>query len=230
MIKFVAVIGSLILLILPGPLDVAMGAGEPEAVRVERGLLSVNLDRSPAGQVFQEISEKAKIVIRVDATLVDFPLTEQFEKVSLEEGLQRLSSSFQSQNFAIGYVADPTGGRRVVSLDILVPGGQGKVWEFGTGAAGGGTDEQMIPKGLQKKMVRALNPGLKKRFERTGALETEIPEGMQLKKERGERMPGAWPWKYDLRLNNREISKASVDPQNKAPSPEIPPDSGGSKP
>lgn len=191
------------------------GAKKPD-IRVEGGTLTVNLDKAPAGQVFRTIAQKGKIGVRIDESLLKVPLTDEFEKLPLEQGLRRLISQFQSQNFAMGYVADPAGGRRVVSLEILPPGGQqGTVQEFGKSAVG--AEGTKMSKGVQIQKERGLNPAQQKKFEQTGSLPTHIPEGIMLRKERGQYMPGGWSWKYDERSKNFENSKGSSSPQEQEP-------------
>ena len=205
---------TLVVSLLLGPaLDQGIEAQErvvrKREIRVEEGLLSVSLDRALAGQVFQTIAQRGKILIQLDETLLKVPLTEEFEQVPLEEGLRRLIGQFQIQNFAMGYVAEPAGGRRLASVEILAPGGQGAVREFGKRAAPGVPQEgDELSKGQLIQRDRGLKPGAQKHFEKTGELPTRVPVGIELRKERGDRMPGNWSWKYDQYRENKEAMKA----------------------
>ncbi len=99
----------LLWLVAPGQ---SIGAEEPPQarhdwqVRVEGGLLSIALDQAPAGEVFGAVADQGAIVIRLDRTLLAVPLTDRFERLSLEQGLRRTGG-------------DPGGQRATGGPDVL---------------------------------------------------------------------------------------------------------------
>jgi len=184
-----------IFLLLPGLIgnvEAQEKAAQKSAIRVDEEFLSVKLNKAPADRTFRTIADKANIVVRLDETLFQVPLTDEFDKLPLDEGLRRLIGKFQIQNFAMGFLEDQTGRRRVVSVDILAPG-SGIFQEFGKNPAAG----PKMGKGVQIQKARTMDPGQRKKYEKTGALPAHIPEGIQLRKERGDKLPGGWSWKYE---------------------------------
>ena len=211
--KFETAIAGIFFSVLVGGLyGAAEGqeAGSPKLeVQVEEGLVSVSLNEAPAGDVFQTIARKGKIVIRLSNTLLDVPLSEELEGLPLEKGLRRLIARLGNDyNVFKAYgTAGPDRELRLLSLDILARGSPGAVQEFSARKGLGETQakripkgEKRIPKGLQEKMARGLPPGHQKILERTGKLPgeiKEIPEGLLRKLERGEPLPPGIQRKLD---------------------------------
>jgi hypothetical protein len=190
-----------------------LGAGtaalQKPRIVIDNGLLSVALESVPAREVFRAIAQKERLIIRLDEGLLKVPLTDQFERLPLEEGLRRLIRQLQTDNFLLGYVEDLAGGPRVVSAEILAKGSSGVVEQFGGQAAASARGpatvdkgDKTIPRGRKMQIERGLNPGQQKHVERMGKMPgsvTRIPEGVTLRMERGEDL-GGWQWKVDRAL------------------------------
>ncbi len=173
-----------------------IGAEEPPQashewqVRVEGGLLSVALDRAPAGEVFGAIADQAKIVIRLDRTLLADPLTDRFEHLPPEQGLRRLIEHLWSQNFRIDFASEAGGEPRVQRVEILAASGPQEVQTFSAAS----TDQ--APNGGKNKKDRPLNPGERARFEKDGG-PPGVPKGLQRKAERGKPIPAGNAWRFE---------------------------------
>ena len=214
---------SMLLFIAAEGLGAGTAALQKPRIVIDNGLLSVALESVPAREVFRAIAQKERLIIRLDESLLKVPLTDGFENLSVEEGLIRLIRQLQTDNFLLGYVEAPGGGRRVVSAEILVKGSSGVVKEFGGQAAasarvpqGQSTDDKTIPKGIKMQMERGLNPGQQKHVERSGKMPrrvTQIPEGIMLRMERGEDL-GGWQWKVDRALK-AQMAEGSQAPEKK---------------
>jgi len=176
---------------LAGFIPGAEGISEGREIEVEEGMLSVRLDRVPAGEVFHAIAREGGIAISLHESLAEIPLTAEFKALSLEEGLRRLISQLRTDNFLMSY--DEEDGRpELAGVDILAPGGEGAARGLSDEKVAIAAEEKKIPKGVQKQMERGLNPGQKKRYERTGQLPRSaqhVPEGLLRKMERGEPIP-----------------------------------------
>ena len=200
------------------------GTSAPEKPRIvsDNGLLSVALKSVPASEVFRALAQKERLVIRLDETLLKVPLTDEFARLPLEEGLRRLIRQLQTDNFLLGYVEEPGGGHRVVSAEILVKGSSGAVKEFGSqtassarGPSTADKGDKTIPRGRKMQIDRGLNPGQQKYVERTGKMPphlTQIPEGIQLRMERGEDL-GGWQWKVD-RAQKAQMAAGAQPPED----------------
>lgn len=198
--------------------SVAAAALEKPRIVIDNGLLSVVLKRVPASEVFRVIAGKENLLIRLDGSLLKVLLTDEFERLPLEEGLIRLIGQLKTDNFLLGYVAEPGGGRRVVSAEILAKGSAGVVEEFGSQTFSSvndrerpDKDDKTIPKGRRMQIERGLNPGQQRRAERTGKMPasvTRIPEGVRLRMERGEDL-GGWQWKVDRALQAQATNGSS---------------------
>jgi len=239
--KFAARTTSFLLLVLVGSLasraEAAGQAAKEREVQVDGWLLSVALDQIPVGEVFRIISEKRKIVVLISQSLVDVPVSEEFEKLPLDEGLRRLIAKLPNENFLMVYHTDLSGERHLRRVHIL-DSSSPQVQEFPantlvdnttTGSkqdlpmlveeelwpAGNEAQVEKIPKGIQKKMERGLTPGQRKQFERRGELPrsvTHVPEGLRHKMERGEPLPPGAQSKVELGLQYSGAKKARTEP------------------
>jgi len=158
-------------------------------VRVEAGLLSAALDRAPAGEVFSAVAQQGEIVLRLDRTLLDLPLTDHFERLPLEKGLRRLIEQLRSQNFRIDFAAEAGGEARVKQVDIFAASGPQKVQTFSAASA-----DQAL-NGVEKK-DRPLSQGEQVRFEKKGGL-PGVPKGLQRKAERKGKIPPGNAWRFE---------------------------------
>jgi hypothetical protein len=158
-------------------------------VRVEAGLFSVALDQAPAGEVFSAVADQGKIVLQLDRTLLAVPLTDRFERLSLEQGLRRLIDQLRSQNFRIDFAAGAGGEPRVKRVDIFAASGPGKFQTFSAASA-----DQTL-NGVEKK-DRPLNQGERARFEKNGGL-PGVPKGLQRKAERKGKIPPGNAWRFE---------------------------------
>lgn len=171
------------------------GAGEqPRArhdwqVRVEEGQFSVALDQAPAGEVFGAVADQAMIVLRLDQTLLAVPLTDHFERLSLEQGLRRLIDQIRSQNFRIDFAAEAGGEPRIKQVDIFAASGPREVQTFPAASA-----DQAL-NGVEKK-DRPLNQGERARFEKNGGL-PGVPKGLQRNAERKGKIPPGNAWRFE---------------------------------
>jgi len=238
--KFAARTTSFLLLVLVGSLasraEAAGQAAKEREVQVDGWLLSVALDQIPVGEVFRIISEKRKIVVLISQSLVDVPVSEEFEKLPLDEGLRRLIAKLPNENFLMVYHTDLSGERHLRRVHIL-DSSSPQVQEFPANtlventtagskqdlpmlveeesAAGSEAQVEKIPKGIQKQMERGLTPGQRKQFERTGELPrsvTHVPEGLRRKMERGEPSPPGAQSKVERALQYSGAKKARTEP------------------
>lgn len=216
--KTTAVLSASLLLVFAAAAEAQEKDAKKGEVQVEAGLLSVKLDKAPAGELFQKISEQGKMVVRLDETLLKAPVTEEFDNLPLEEGLRRLIGQLKTDNFVMAYVAEPGGQRRVVSVEILARGSPGVAQQLGSVSAR--VEEPAgVPKGIKKRIERGLNKGGQKQFERTGKMPqnvTKIPLGLLLKKERGEDLGPGSAWKFERALKY-SAGEGSGAPETKPP-------------
>jgi len=110
----------------------AAGAWAPEpsgaqqqAVRVEDGLLSVELESAPAQEVFRAIAEQGGFEVRLDRSLLRRLLTARFERLPLDKGLERLIGLLQTDNYWIEFLGD-----RVERVEVLAATGLREVQDF----------------------------------------------------------------------------------------------------
>jgi len=159
-------------------------------VRVEAGLLSAALDQAPAGEVFSAVAQQGEIVLRLDRTLLDVPLTDHFERLPLEKGLRRLIEQLRSHNFRIDFAAEAGREPRIKRVEILAASGPRKVQTL---SAATGTEQ--APNGVEKR-DRQLNQGERVRFENNGGL-PGVPKGLQRKAERKGKIPPGNAWRFE---------------------------------
>ena len=223
-----AAIAALLLAGLLG--TAALAAEEPGAgrqgVRLEGGRLSVDLERAPAARVFRALAEQGGMLVRLDRSLLDVPLTTRFDDVPLERGLRRLIGLLQTENFTIEFLGD-----RVERIEVLAATGPREAEEYRPAAAKAPEGEPVlpplesgeIPKGVKKQMARGLSPGEQKVYARTGRLPRsaiEVPEGLRLKQERGEPMPAGAAWKLEQALRLQQETGQVPPPRQEREIPE----------
>ncbi|MBI4260977.1 MAG: hypothetical protein HY658_10465 [Actinobacteria bacterium] len=207
----------------------ALAAEEPgtarQEVRIEGGRLSVELERAPAARVFRALAEQGGMLVRLDRSLLEVPLTTRFDDVPLDRGLRRLIRLLQTDNFTIEFLGD-----RVERVEVLAATGPREAEEYRPAAAKAAEGEPAlpplesggIPKGVRKQMERGLTPGQQRAYARTGRLPRdaiEVPEGLRLKKERGEPMPPGSAWKLEQALRLQQETGQVPPPRQE---PEIP--------